>query len=69
MRIIADKAFNRDINSARGSIENINQRLKTYTILGSIYRGPIGDLHKITKIAQVVSALWNMNLHKLPIRK
>ncbi|CAF2941950.1 unnamed protein product [Rotaria sp. Silwood2] len=64
-----DKNFNRDINSARAAIENIDQRLKTYSILGSVYRGAIDDLHKITKIAQVVSALCNMNLNKHPIRK
>ncbi len=29
-----DKNFNRDIDSARVAIENINQRLKTYAILG-----------------------------------
>ncbi|CAF1634522.1 unnamed protein product, partial [Didymodactylos carnosus] len=64
-----DKSFNRDINSARAAIENINQRLKTYAILGSVYRGAIDDFHKITKIVQVVSALCNMNLNKHPIRK
>jgi hypothetical protein len=64
-----DKDFNREINSARAAIENINQRLKTYAILGSIYRGAIDDFHKITKIAQVVAALCNMNLNKHPIRK
>ncbi|CAF3502581.1 unnamed protein product [Rotaria sp. Silwood2] len=64
-----DKNFNRSINSARAAIENINQRLKTYAIFGSIYRGAIDDFYKITKIAQVVSALCNMNLNKHPIRK
>ncbi|CAF4846550.1 unnamed protein product, partial [Rotaria sp. Silwood1] len=52
-----DKNFNRDINSARAAIENINQHLKTYAILGGIYRGAIDDFHKATKIVQVVSAL------------
>ena len=28
--------FNRTINSAREAIENINQRLTTYAILGSV---------------------------------
>jgi hypothetical protein len=64
-----EKNFNRDINSARAAIENINQRLKTYAILGSVYRGTIDDFDKITKIVQVVSALCNMNLNKHPIRK
>ncbi|CAF0945092.1 unnamed protein product [Didymodactylos carnosus] len=64
-----DKDFNRDINSARAAIENINQHLKTYAILGGIYRGAIDDFRKITKIAQVVSALCNMKLDKHPIRK
>ena len=64
-----DKSFNRDINSARAAIENINHRLKTYAILGSIYRGAIDDFEKITKIVQGVSALCNMNLDKHPIRK
>ncbi|CAF0987276.1 unnamed protein product [Didymodactylos carnosus] len=50
-----DKDFNRDINSARATIENINQRLETYGILGGIYGGAIDDFRKITKIAQVVS--------------
>ncbi|CAF3287173.1 unnamed protein product [Rotaria socialis] len=63
-----DKDFNRNINSARAAIENINQRLKAYAILGSVYRGAVDDYHKITKIAQVVSALCNMNLNKHPIR-
>ena len=64
-----DKDFNRDINSARAAIENINQRLKTYAICGGVYRGAIGDFHKATKIVQVVSALCNLNLNKHPIRK
>jgi hypothetical protein len=64
-----DKNFNRNINSTRAAIENINQRFKIYAILDSVYRGTIDDFHKITKIAQVVSALCNMNLNKHPIRK
>ncbi|CAF3688236.1 unnamed protein product [Rotaria sp. Silwood1] len=52
-----DKDFNRDINSARAAIENINQRLKAYAILGSVYRGRLDDFHKVTKIIQVVAAL------------
>jgi hypothetical protein len=64
-----DKDFNRDINSARAAIENINQRLKTYAILGGVYRGRVDDFHKITKIIQVVAALCNLNLNKHPIRR
>ncbi len=64
-----DKDFNRNMNSVRAAIENINQRLKTYAILGSVYRGPVDDFHKITKIIQVVAALCNLNLNKHPIRK
>ncbi|CAF4011899.1 unnamed protein product [Rotaria sordida] len=64
-----EKNFNRDINSARAAIENINQRLKTYAILGSVYRGAVDDLDKITKIIQVVAALCNLNMTKHPIRK
>jgi hypothetical protein len=55
-----DKAYNRNINSSRAAIENINQRLKTYAILGGIYRGTIDDFEKITKITRVVSALCNL---------
>ncbi|CAF4670749.1 unnamed protein product, partial [Rotaria sp. Silwood2] len=65
----ADKDFNRNINSARAAVENINQRLKTYAILGDIYRGAIDDCNKITKIVQVVSALCNVNLANHPISK
>ncbi|CAF3788300.1 unnamed protein product [Rotaria sp. Silwood1] len=64
-----DESFNCDINSTRVAIEYINQRFKTYAILGGVYRGPIDDFEKITKITQVVSALCNMNLDKYPIRK
>ena len=64
-----NKNFNRDSSSARAAIENINQRLKTYAILGGVYRGAIDSFGKITKIIQVVSALCNMNLDKHPIRK
>ncbi|CAF3874619.1 unnamed protein product, partial [Rotaria sordida] len=38
-----DKNFNRDINSASAAIENIDQRLKAYGILGGVYRGAIDD--------------------------
>ncbi|CAF2804411.1 unnamed protein product [Rotaria sp. Silwood2] len=31
-----NKSFNREINSARAAIENINQRLKTYAIVGGL---------------------------------
>ncbi|CAF1158057.1 unnamed protein product [Rotaria sordida] len=41
-----DKSFNRDINSAGAAIENINQRLRTYAILGVVYRGAIDDFEK-----------------------
>ncbi|CAF1553370.1 unnamed protein product [Rotaria sp. Silwood1] len=64
-----DKDFNRDINSARAAIENINLRLKTYTIVSGVYRGPVDDFSKITKIVQVVAALCNLNLNKHPIRR
>ncbi|CAF1468216.1 unnamed protein product [Rotaria sordida] len=64
-----DKNFNHDINSARAAIENINQRRKTYAILGGVYRGTIDDFHKATKIVQVVCALCNLNLIKHPIRR
>ncbi|CAF4592828.1 unnamed protein product [Rotaria sp. Silwood2] len=64
-----DKDFNRDINSAKAAIENINQRLKTYAILGGVYRGPVDNFHKITKIIQVIAALCNLNLNKHPIRR
>ncbi|CAF2014402.1 unnamed protein product [Rotaria magnacalcarata] len=64
-----DKSYNYDINRARAAIEIINQRIKTYAILGSIYRGTINDFDKITKISQVVCALCNLNLVKHPIRK
>ncbi|CAF1028449.1 unnamed protein product [Rotaria sordida] len=64
-----EKNFNYDINSTRAAIENINQRIKTFAILGTIYRGAIGDFDKITKISQVVCALCNLNLIKHPIRK
>ena len=50
-------------------MENINQRLTTYAILGGVHRGAIDDLEKTTGIIQVVYALCNMNLDKHPIRK
>lgn len=59
-----DKEFNREINSARAAIENLNQRLKAHAILSGVYRGPINNFHKATKIVQVVSALCNLNLNK-----
>ncbi|CAF1403578.1 unnamed protein product [Rotaria sordida] len=64
-----DKDFNHDINSARAAIENINQCLKTYTILGGVDRGAIDDFYKATKIVQVVCALCNLNLIQHPIRR
>jgi thiamine kinase-like enzyme len=64
----AGKDFNRTISSARAAIENINQRVKQYAILGHTYRGSFDDVHKITKIAHVVCALCNLNLDKHPIR-
>lgn len=62
-----DEDFKRTINSARVGMENINQRFKTYGILGGVYRGDIDDHHKVTKTAQVVSALFNISLNKHPI--
>ena len=64
-----DKDCSRDINSARVAIENMNQRLKTYTIFGGVYTGRVNDFHKITKITQVVATLSNLNLNKQPIRR
>ena len=64
-----DKDFNWSIYSARAAIENTNQRIKQYTILGHIYRGSYDDFDKITKIAHVLSALCNLNLDKHPICK
>ena len=57
-----DKDFNRNINSARVVIENINQRLKIYAILGGVCRVTI-LMTSITKIVQVVSTLYNRNLN------
>ena len=64
-----DTDLNRNSNSARAAIENINQHLKTYAILDSFYRGPVDDFHKITKIIRVVATLCKLNLNKHPIRK
>ena len=64
-----NKDFNRNICSTRAAIENINQRMKQYAIIGHIYRGSYSDFDKITKITRVVSALCNLNLDKHPIRK
>ena len=36
-----DREFDRNMNSARAAVENINQRLKTYSILDGVYRGAI----------------------------
>ncbi|CAF3563236.1 unnamed protein product [Rotaria sordida] len=63
-----EKDFNRSISSARAAIENINRRVKSYAVLGSIYKGPYDDLEKITKIAHVVVSLCNLKLSKYPIR-
>ncbi|CAF3702135.1 unnamed protein product [Rotaria sp. Silwood1] len=57
-----DKDFNRSISSARAAIENINQRVKNYAILGSTYKEPYNDFEKITKITHVVAALCNLKL-------
>ena len=64
-----DKDFNGDINSTRAAIENINQCLKTYAIVGGVYRVHVDDFRKIAKIAQVVAALCNLNLNKQTIRR
>ncbi|CAF3130545.1 unnamed protein product, partial [Rotaria sp. Silwood2] len=64
-----DKDLNHDINSTRAAIENINQRLKIYAILGGVYRGTIDGFHKATKIVQVVCILCNLNLIKHSIRR
>ena len=64
-----DKDLNRNINSVRTAIKNINQRLKTYAILNGVYRRAANDYHEITKIVQVVSALFNINLNEYSIRK
>ncbi|CAF4936614.1 unnamed protein product, partial [Rotaria sp. Silwood1] len=62
-----EKDFNYNINSARAAIENINQRIKTYAVVGSVYRGAVDDFDKIIKISQIVCALCNLNLIKHPI--
>ena len=54
-----DKDFNLDINSVSVVIENINQRLKSYAILGDVYIGSIDNFDNVTKNAQVISALCN----------
>ena len=64
-----DKDSNRSICSARAAIENINQRIKEYVIVGNIYRRPYDDFGKISKIAHVLFALCNLQLCKHPIRK
>ena len=51
-----DKNFDCDINSTRIAIECINPCLKTYVIVGSVYRRRIDDLHKVIKIIQTVAA-------------
>ena len=58
-----DKDFNRSICSATAAIENINQCLRNYAILGNVYRGSY-DIDKITTISHVVSALCNLQLCK-----
>ena len=64
---VEHKDFNRSICSARAGIENINQHLKNYAILGNVYRGSYDDIDKISATALVVSALYNLQLYKHPI--
>ena len=64
-----DKDFNRNIDTSGTAVENINQRLKTYAVLGDVYSGAIVDCHKINKIIQLVSALCKINLNECPVRK
>ncbi|CAF3811031.1 unnamed protein product [Rotaria sp. Silwood1] len=64
-----DKRYSQTISSARAAVENINQRIKAYAILGRIYRGSIDDFEKITKIVRVVCALSNFDVMKSSIRQ
>ena len=64
-----DKDFNRDINSSRAAIENINRRLQSYATLGCVYRASIDNFDKVTKIAQVISARCNLNFNRQLVRR
>lgn len=59
----------RELQRQRSVIENINQRLKQWHILGTIYRGQRDDYTYITMIIHVVCALCNLYMSRFPVRK
>ncbi|CAF3994004.1 unnamed protein product [Rotaria sp. Silwood1] len=62
-----DKDFNRDINSAIAAIENINQCLKGYAIIGNVYRGAIDNIHETTQIVQVAAFCDRSSRHGIVV--
>lgn len=62
------KKHRRELQQQRSVIENINERLKNWHIVGSTYRRDRRDYTQITMIVRVVCALCNMYMIEHPIR-
>jgi hypothetical protein len=64
-----EKDKRHELESERAAIENINERLKEWKIIGSVYRG--GNQHHsfMDAVIRVVCALTNLIMRDHPIRK
>jgi len=62
------KHFNRELHKIRSTVENLNQRVKLWNIVGGEYRGDKENFTFITLIVQIVCAIANLNLQSSPLR-
>jgi hypothetical protein len=64
-----DKDKRQELESERSAIENINQRVKQWHIIGGVYRGEHHYTSFVDPVNRTVCALTNLLLQKHPLRK
>ena len=64
-----EKDKRHELESERSAIENINQRVKQWHIIGGVYRGEHHYTSFIDPVIRTVCALTNLLLQKHPLRK
>ena len=63
------KQFNQTLSSKRVIVENVNQRLELWKVIGTIFREKSRSSKTISKIVRVVASLCNWTMERDPLRK
>jgi hypothetical protein len=67
-----EKNYNRQLSSIRAVVEQVQERIKNFSVLGTLYRGKKHDTAELlflNSIVKVVGSLVNLQMEKNPVRQ